>query len=640
MTTATSSTTTTTRTTTAAVYSGLDDDVDFDDENDECDGDDDPRPTARPATADTRGSLSHLGDSSGARRRDYGWRHATRGEPRLHGASSSQDMLTLGGRGRPARLRRRRGRPRPTASDAPTVLAWVGAQTERIGLGAAVMQIPARTPAMTAMTAATLDTLSGGRFRLGLGVSGPAGQRGLARRALRRSRWRAPASTSTSSAGAAPRDASVCRRALHAAAARRSGQGAEADHAPAADHMPIYLAAVGPKNLELTGEIADGWLAIFFCPEHSGDLVASVADGRRAGRARAPTDEPAGRASTSCPPCRSSSPTTSRPAAAPSAPTPRSTSAAWARGRRTSTTSWPAAWASRRRPPRSRSCTSPGSTGTRPRPCPSSSSTPPALIGPRERIAERLSALRRRRASPRWRSRRSPATSRSGCDACGPWPSSWARLAYLSRSSHHAILPAERRPSTLSYLEAVVLGIVEGLTEFLPVSSTGHLTIAEKLLGLHGRRPAVTAFTAVIQIGAIVATSSTSGKDIVRLLVAWVARAAQRAGAHAPRLPARLGRHRRLDPGRDRRLPAKDLISGPLRSLWVVAVALIALERGDVARRGGTPCSSARGGAQRGTPDVKRRPRHRARPVLLAHPRRLPLGRHDLGRPDARHRPA
>src|SRR3954447_21985060 len=58
-------------------------------------------------------------------------------------------------------------------SDTPTVLAWVGALTERIGPGAAVMQIPARTPAATAMTAATLDTLSGGRFRLGLGVSGP-----------------------------------------------------------------------------------------------------------------------------------------------------------------------------------------------------------------------------------------------------------------------------------------------------------------------------------------------------------------------------------------------------------------------------------------------------------------------------------
>ena len=58
-------------------------------------------------------------------------------------------------------------------SDAVTVLAWVAARTQRIDVGAAVMQIPARTPAMTAMTAATLDSLSGGRFRLGLGVSGP-----------------------------------------------------------------------------------------------------------------------------------------------------------------------------------------------------------------------------------------------------------------------------------------------------------------------------------------------------------------------------------------------------------------------------------------------------------------------------------
>jgi alkanesulfonate monooxygenase SsuD/methylene tetrahydromethanopterin reductase-like flavin-dependent oxidoreductase (luciferase family) len=59
------------------------------------------------------------------------------------------------------------------SSDAVSVLAWVGARTERVGLGAAVLQIPGRTPAMTAMTAASLDTLSGGRFRLGLGVSGP-----------------------------------------------------------------------------------------------------------------------------------------------------------------------------------------------------------------------------------------------------------------------------------------------------------------------------------------------------------------------------------------------------------------------------------------------------------------------------------
>jgi alkanesulfonate monooxygenase SsuD/methylene tetrahydromethanopterin reductase-like flavin-dependent oxidoreductase (luciferase family) len=58
-------------------------------------------------------------------------------------------------------------------SDAVTVLTWVAAQTEHIDVGSGILQIPARTPAMTAMTAATLDTLSGGRFRLGLGLSGP-----------------------------------------------------------------------------------------------------------------------------------------------------------------------------------------------------------------------------------------------------------------------------------------------------------------------------------------------------------------------------------------------------------------------------------------------------------------------------------
>ena len=70
-------------------------------------------------------------------------------------------------------------------SDAATVLTWVAAQTERIDVGSAIFQIPARQPAMTAMTAATLDSLSGGRFRLGLGVSGPAGLRGLVRRQVR-----------------------------------------------------------------------------------------------------------------------------------------------------------------------------------------------------------------------------------------------------------------------------------------------------------------------------------------------------------------------------------------------------------------------------------------------------------------------
>jgi undecaprenyl-diphosphatase len=129
---------------------------------------------------------------------------------------------------------------------------------------------------------------------------------------------------------------------------------------------------------------------------------------------------------------------------------------------------------------------------------------------------------------------------------------------------------------TLSYLDSLVLGIVEGLTEFLPVSSTGHLTITEKLLGLTVDDPGVTAYTAVIQLGAIFATLLYFGKDIVRLLVAWAAGLVS--------APARANHDYQLAwavivgsiPVGIVGFAAKDLISGGLRSLWVVAVALIA----------------------------------------------------------------
>jgi F420-dependent oxidoreductase-like protein len=167
-------------------------------------------------------------------------------------------------------------------SDVPTVLSWIGALTERIHLGAAVMQIPARTPAMTAMTAATLDTLSGGRFRLGLGVSGPQVSEGwhgvpfaaplgrtreyvdIVRMALRRE--------------------TVSYDGKHFTLPLPDGPGKALKLTvhPPGPHVPLYLAAVGPANLRLTGEVADGWHAIFFSPEHSGDLVASVVEGRRA----------------------------------------------------------------------------------------------------------------------------------------------------------------------------------------------------------------------------------------------------------------------------------------------------------------------------------------------------------------------
>ncbi|MGN6302811.1 MAG: LLM class F420-dependent oxidoreductase [Angustibacter sp.] len=167
-------------------------------------------------------------------------------------------------------------------SDAATVLTWVAAQTQRIDVGSAVFQIPARTPAMTAMTAATLDTLSAGRFRLGLGVSGPQVSEGwhgvrfdkplgrtreyvdIVRKALRRETLRYDGEHFTLPLPDGP------------------GKAIKLTVHPVREEIPVYLAAVGPKNLELTGEIADGWLAIFFSPEHA----AVSMDPLRAGRSR------------------------------------------------------------------------------------------------------------------------------------------------------------------------------------------------------------------------------------------------------------------------------------------------------------------------------------------------------------------
>ena len=171
-------------------------------------------------------------------------------------------------------------------SDAATVLAFVAAQTERIGIGSAIFQIPARTPAMTAMTAATLDSLSGGRFRLGLGVSGPQVSEGWygVRFAKPLARTR--------------EYVAVVRQALSRQPLRHEGEfwtlplpdgpgkALRLTAHPVRDAIPLYLASVGPKNLELTGEIADGWLGIFFAPEHAAESLDHV----RAGRSKAGKD--------------------------------------------------------------------------------------------------------------------------------------------------------------------------------------------------------------------------------------------------------------------------------------------------------------------------------------------------------------
>ena len=163
--------------------------------------------------------------------------------------------------------------------DAATTVAWIAAHTSRIGVGAAVLQIPARTPAMTAMTAVTLDILSGGRFHLGLGVSGPAVSEG----------WHGvrfnPALARTREYVEIVRTALRGERVDHQGA-QFSVPLAGTGHRPLRlsvrpqREVPIYLAAVGPKATELAGEIADGWLAAFFSPQHSAGRVAAIRSAR------------------------------------------------------------------------------------------------------------------------------------------------------------------------------------------------------------------------------------------------------------------------------------------------------------------------------------------------------------------------
>jgi F420-dependent oxidoreductase-like protein len=165
-------------------------------------------------------------------------------------------------------------------SDSPSTLAWLAGQTRRIDLGSAVMQIPARAPTATAMTAATLDAVSGGRFRLGLGVSGPQVSEGWYGVGFGQPLAR------TREYVAIVRMALARQRVAYQGAHYRlplpdgPGKALKLGFHPPRDRIPIYLAAIGPRNLRLAGEIADGWLAIFFSPEHAAAQLAEVRVGR------------------------------------------------------------------------------------------------------------------------------------------------------------------------------------------------------------------------------------------------------------------------------------------------------------------------------------------------------------------------
>ncbi len=174
------------------------------------------------------------------------------------------------------------------SSDAVTVAAWIAAHTERVGVGTAVLQIPARTPAATATTAITLDHLSGGRFRLGLGTSGPQvveGWHGVA--------FEAPLARTREYVAVVRailrREAPVVHQGRHYRLPAPGGTGLgkplKVGVRPLRADLPIYLAALGPRSVALAAEVADGWIPILFSPERADLFRPHLEEGyRRAGR--------------------------------------------------------------------------------------------------------------------------------------------------------------------------------------------------------------------------------------------------------------------------------------------------------------------------------------------------------------------
>ncbi|TML81366.1 MAG: LLM class F420-dependent oxidoreductase [Actinobacteria bacterium] len=170
-------------------------------------------------------------------------------------------------------------------SDAATVLAWIAAQTERIRIGSAIFQMPARSPAMTAMTAATLDELSGGRMILGIGPSGPQVAEGWHGqpfgRQLQRTREYVEVLRKALARERLEYDGEIYKLPLPDG----PGKALKLMIGPVQERIPIYIAAIGPKNTALTGEIADGWIPFLFAAEHVAELRKPLVEGAaRAGR--------------------------------------------------------------------------------------------------------------------------------------------------------------------------------------------------------------------------------------------------------------------------------------------------------------------------------------------------------------------
>lgn len=170
-------------------------------------------------------------------------------------------------------------------SDAATVLAWLAAQTSKLKLGSAIFQMPGRSAAMTAMTAATIDELSDGRMMLGIGSSGPQVAEGWHGQRFARQLQRTREYVSVVRKALARERLEYDGETIVLPLPDGPGKPLKLMISPIQERIPIYLAAIGPKNTALAGEIADGWIPTFFSPEHVGELRSLLEEGAaRSGR--------------------------------------------------------------------------------------------------------------------------------------------------------------------------------------------------------------------------------------------------------------------------------------------------------------------------------------------------------------------
>ncbi len=170
-------------------------------------------------------------------------------------------------------------------SDAATVLGWLAGQTTTIKLAAGIFQMPARSAAMTAMTAATIDQLSNGRMVLGIGSSGPQVAEGWHGQRFAKQLQRTREYVAAVRMALARERLEIHGETLELPLPDGPGKALKLTISPVQEQIPIYIAAIGPKNTALAGEIADGWLPALFSPEHVSELRPLLEEGAaRCGR--------------------------------------------------------------------------------------------------------------------------------------------------------------------------------------------------------------------------------------------------------------------------------------------------------------------------------------------------------------------